>query len=83
VYLFLETALMTHVNILISDAPSDSVYMMSGMLIAMLLVAVIIVLLAVTIRSLKLVLSSAFSAPFNLACVWETTLHFLDGSDRD
>jgi len=74
---------MTRVNILISDAPSDSVYMMSGMLIAMLLVAVIIVLLAVTIRSLKLVLSSAFSAPFHLAIVCETTLHFLNGSDRD
>jgi hypothetical protein len=52
------TKLMTRVNILISDAPSDSVYMMSGMLIAMLLVAVIIVLLAVTIRSLKIVSTS-------------------------
>ncbi|XP_059469226.1 uncharacterized protein LOC132192984 [Neocloeon triangulifer] len=35
------------------DAPNDSVYMMSGVLIAMLLVAVIIVLLAVTISKLR------------------------------
>ncbi|XP_063217929.1 uncharacterized protein LOC134528325 isoform X2 [Bacillus rossius redtenbacheri] len=32
------------------DAPNDSVYMICGVLIAMLLVAVIIVLLAITIK---------------------------------
>ncbi|XP_065352287.1 uncharacterized protein LOC135947379 isoform X3 [Cloeon dipterum] len=36
-----------------TDAPNEGMYMMSGMLIAMLLVAVIIVLLAVTISKLR------------------------------
>lgn len=83
--IFRNSQFLTHVNILLSDAPNDSMYMMSGMLIAMLLVAVIIVLLAVTIRSLKLVqrLQWHIFRPIwfcECACMYPTTLHFQTGT---
>lgn len=38
------------ISLFVSDAPNDSLYMIGGVCVAMLMVGVIIILLAVTIR---------------------------------